>query len=57
MTDVNNVDNTADINKIALAALNSLPTEKAKYFIRNVIQEDVANVIATGHFNIEVRFA
>lgn len=54
-TDTNDVDSTADINQIALAALNSLPVEKAMRFIRNIVKEDVANVIISGkQFDIEV---
>lgn len=54
-TDANDVDSTADINQIALAALNSLPVEKAMRFIRNIVKEDVANVIVSGkQFDIEV---
>ncbi|XP_031847873.1 UDP-glucose-glycoprotein glucosyltransferase [Nomia melanderi] len=53
MTDANNLDDTVDINKIALAALNSLSTEKARHFIRKVIEEDAAKVITAGNFNIE----
>ncbi|CAK9802630.1 UDP-glucose:glycoprotein glucosyltransferase [Anthophora quadrimaculata] len=51
--DANDVDNTADINQIVLAALNGLPVEKAMRFIRNVIKEDVVNDIVSGKFDIE----
>ncbi|XP_076685306.1 UDP-glucose-glycoprotein glucosyltransferase isoform X3 [Andrena cerasifolii] len=44
---------SADINRIALAALNSLPVDKALRFIRHIITEDIANVIANGNFDIE----
>ncbi|XP_076281321.1 UDP-glucose-glycoprotein glucosyltransferase isoform X2 [Lasioglossum baleicum] len=44
---------TTDINQVVLAALNSLPVEKAKNFIRRVIQENVASDIAKGDFQIE----
>ncbi|XP_053979752.1 UDP-glucose:glycoprotein glucosyltransferase isoform X1 [Hylaeus volcanicus] len=48
-----NVDGTSDINKIVLAALNGLPIDKVMRFIRKVIQEDVARLIADGKFDIE----
>lgn len=43
-----------DINQIVLAAFNNLPVDKAMRFIRNVIQEEVASIIADGKFDIEV---
>ncbi|XP_033331398.1 UDP-glucose-glycoprotein glucosyltransferase isoform X1 [Megalopta genalis] len=42
-----------DINEVVLAALNSLPVEEAKPFIRRVIQENFADDIAKGDFQVE----
>ncbi|XP_076640007.1 UDP-glucose-glycoprotein glucosyltransferase [Colletes latitarsis] len=48
-----NDDSTTDINQIVLAALDGLPIDKVLRFVRKVIQEDVAGVIADGKFEIE----
>ncbi|CAL7942835.1 unnamed protein product [Xylocopa violacea] len=53
LADANNLDSTADINRIVLAALNGLSVEKSVRFVRNVIKEDVASVIISGKFHIE----
>lgn len=46
----------SDINKIVLAALNALSPEKAILYIRKIIKEENAALIASGNFEIEVRF-
>ncbi|XP_011150844.1 UDP-glucose:glycoprotein glucosyltransferase isoform X1 [Harpegnathos saltator] len=43
----------SDINKIVLAALNALSPERAILYIRKVIKEENAALIANGNFEIE----
>ncbi|XP_067203382.1 UDP-glucose:glycoprotein glucosyltransferase isoform X3 [Linepithema humile] len=43
----------SDINKIVLSALNALSPERAILYVRKVIKEDNAALIADGNFNIE----
>lgn len=45
----------SDINKIVLAALNALSPERAILYIRKVIKEENAALIANGNFEIEVK--
>lgn len=51
--DTNDADNTIDVNQIVLAALHSLPAEKAMRLIRNVIKED-ANDRISDKIDVEV---
>lgn len=51
--DTNDADNTIDVNQIVLAALHSLPVEKAMRLIRNVIKED-ANDRISDKIDVEV---
>lgn len=55
-SDTDNVDSTMDINKIALAAINVLPVEKAMHFVRNIIKEDTVTDIVNGKFDMQVIF-
>lgn len=45
-----------DINKIALSALNSLPSEEAMKFILDLIHDDTVSRITAGNYEIEVSF-
>ncbi|XP_076247159.1 UDP-glucose-glycoprotein glucosyltransferase isoform X2 [Calliopsis andreniformis] len=52
-SDTTEIDSTTDVNQIALAALNYLSLEKATRFIRNIIKEDVFDLITNGNYNME----
>nr|XP_012149315.1 PREDICTED: UDP-glucose:glycoprotein glucosyltransferase isoform X2 [Megachile rotundata] len=52
-TDTDNAVNAIDINRIALTAINVLPTDKALHFVRNIIKEDVVTDIISGKFDIQ----
>ncbi|XP_029039597.1 UDP-glucose:glycoprotein glucosyltransferase [Osmia bicornis bicornis] len=52
-SDTDNVDSSMDINKIASAAINVLPVEKAMHFVRNIIKEDIVTDIVNGKFDMQ----
>lgn len=45
----------SDINKIVLAAISTLSPEKAILYVRKILKEDNAALIADDNFEIEVR--
>lgn len=50
-----NLNIKSDINKIVLATLSALSPEKAILYVRKVIKEDNAALIADNNFEIEVK--
>ncbi|KAK2578584.1 hypothetical protein KPH14_012016 [Odynerus spinipes] len=48
-----NIDSQSNINRIAIAAFNSLPTDKALSLMRKIVKDDVAFLIEDGKFDIE----
>ncbi|KAG7199513.1 hypothetical protein KM043_014130 [Ampulex compressa] len=53
INDVDNDDSKMNINNVVLAALNSLPPDKAILYINKIIQEDVVSAITAGTYEIE----